>query len=63
MPAAEDELERCPIAVTQSPTANAAMVTDLVWENPVLAVKVTVTCPVAGSCTSTLLPEIAAAMP
>jgi hypothetical protein len=57
------EALRTPMAVTQEPTATAELVTVLVWVNVVEALKVTATCPVAGSCTWMVLPVMAAASP
>jgi len=55
--------EGWPTTVTQLPTAMSFDVTATVSVIGVVAVKVTVTCPVVGFCTSRLAPDTAAAVP
>jgi hypothetical protein len=57
------ELEGWPATVTQLPTVRSLDVTVTSWVIVVALVKVTVTCPEVGFCTSRLDPDTAAAVP
>jgi hypothetical protein len=58
-----DFFDGVPVAVTQLPTVMELTASDTVLENCVVEVQLTVVWPVAGFCTSMLVPMIAATLP